>query len=230
MKKDEKYKNVVKMYSTGLSIADIASYFGVNKSVMYRILQRRGCAFRREALKDREVYENEYRFKYFVLGMTVEEIADEYKISLQTARGRIGKIRKLEDQMFKVVSLLQSGMTMYGVSKKLAIGVSSVKYWMDKADVKFGDDGKLYWGERLEQAWDNRKPMVDKEMVDVNMVESFESAPIPYVPAKKVRIKKKVKAKKKVKKIVAQPLYEDVASSATSSEPRRRRSRLRKSM
>jgi len=45
-KRDEKYDCCPEMYDDGLSIQDIASYFGISRQSMHKILSRRGVSFR----------------------------------------------------------------------------------------------------------------------------------------------------------------------------------------
>ncbi len=45
-KPNPKYDCTVEMYDKGLSIADIADYFGMSRQSMHMILTRRGCKFR----------------------------------------------------------------------------------------------------------------------------------------------------------------------------------------
>lgn len=45
-KKSEKYRRVATLYERGLSIKDIADYYGITRQAMHKILQRRGVVFR----------------------------------------------------------------------------------------------------------------------------------------------------------------------------------------
>ena len=46
--KDGKYAGIVGMYDSGLSIEDIADYYGVTRQSMWKSLMRRGCKFREQ--------------------------------------------------------------------------------------------------------------------------------------------------------------------------------------
>jgi len=43
---DPKYNSVAEMYETGMSIGEIADYYGITRQAMWKILSRRGVSFR----------------------------------------------------------------------------------------------------------------------------------------------------------------------------------------
>jgi len=45
-KQNPKFDVAVQMYSSGLSVQDVASYFGITRQSMWKTLKRRGCEFR----------------------------------------------------------------------------------------------------------------------------------------------------------------------------------------
>ncbi len=44
--KDKKYDEAVNMYNQGLSIQNVADFYGVTRQAMWMVLKRRGCKFR----------------------------------------------------------------------------------------------------------------------------------------------------------------------------------------
>ena len=134
MKKSDKYNSAVNMYKKGMSISDLAAEYGVNKSVMYRVLKRRGCAFRKGGLitEQEPICYNEYWFKHFKLGVSVRDLSVSYGVSQQTIRKRIGMMRKLTDRSDKIAEMLAAGKTRYAIAKDLGVTQSTVKYWCDR--------------------------------------------------------------------------------------------------
>lgn len=53
-KLSEKYSEAVGMYERGLSIGNLADYYGINRQAMWMILKRRGCEFRPQTRSGKE--------------------------------------------------------------------------------------------------------------------------------------------------------------------------------